>query len=518
MKTWLLILSATAASTVHAAGSDPILRIAAGQVRGLRLQRGGAVFKGIPYAGPPVGDLRWRAPMPAQPWTGVRDATKFGAVCAQNPGIIPDAARISSEDCLFLNVWIPEWPTKGRKPVMVWIPGGGNFGGAGSERVYDGESLARRGVVLVSLNYRLGVFGFFAHPELTRESEHHTSGNQGILDQIAALQWVRDNIATFDGDPNNVTIFGESAGSLNLSVLLTSPLSKGLFRRAIGESGAVILNGDPQPLSEAEKRGQDLVARWKLPAAATLRTFRALSTAEILKAEPDYFVGANIPPNLGIVVDGYVFPRIPAAVFAAGQEHPVPLLLGSNSLEFTPGTRPPADLVKAMEAAYGPMADRARTLYVGDDPLYGSPVSQWATDTSFRCATVAQLSWHAAAGNPAFEYEFARVLPGRAQFAHSSELAYVFGTLGLVGATRGVGPPADATELDREISEEMQQYWTNFAKTGNPNGGTLPRWPRFDVSGRRYLQFTDARPVAKEGLRRPWCDLFIENVRRTMPK
>jgi para-nitrobenzyl esterase len=417
-----------------------------------------------------------------------------------------------------LNVWTTEWPVKGRKPVMVWIPGGGNFAGAGSERVYDGESLARRGVVLVSLNYRVGVFGFFAHPELTRESLHRASGNQGILDQIAALRWVKANIAEFGGDPNNVTIFGESAGSLNVSVLMTSPLSKGLFRRAVGESGAVILNGDPQTLSEAEKRGEISVARWRLSTQATLKNFRGLSTTEIVKAEPDYFVGTNLPPNLGIVIDGYVFPRTPAEVFAAGEEHRVPLLLGSNSREFIPGTRPPADLVKAIEASYGPVADRARIMYAGDDPLYGTPANQWATDTSFRCAAVTQLSWHADAGNPAFEYEFARVLPGRELWGHSSELAYVFGTLGLVGVTRGVGPPAPATDIDTQISEAMQEYWTNFAKTGDPNGGTLPRWFRFDVSGRRYLQFTDAGPVPKEGLRRPWCDLFIENVRRTMAK
>jgi para-nitrobenzyl esterase len=212
------------------AASGPIVTVSGGQVQGATLEGGGAVFKGIPFAQPPVGELRWRKPMPVERWAGVRDATEFGAQCAQKPGLVPnilvrsgDGAEIAKEDCLFLNVWMPEWPSKSRKPVMVWIAGGGNYGGAGSGAVYRGETLARRGVVLVSLNYRLGPFGFFSHPQLTRESPNHASGNQGILDQIAALKWVRDNVAEFGGDASNVTIFGESAGSLDVSVLMTSP-------------------------------------------------------------------------------------------------------------------------------------------------------------------------------------------------------------------------------------------------------------------------------------------------------
>jgi para-nitrobenzyl esterase len=224
-----------------AAGSGPIVAVTGGRVQGATLEKGGAVFKGMPFAQPPVGELRWREPMPVKPWAGAHDATEFGAPCAQTPQLQPALAKVSKEDCLFLNVWTPEWPSRSRKPVMVWIPGGGNFAGASSLSVFDGESLAGRGVVLVSLNYRLGVFGFFAHPQLTRESPHHASGNQGILDQIAALKWVRDNIARFGGDPSNVTIFGESAGSLDVSVLMTSPLSKGLFRQVIGESGPLCL-------------------------------------------------------------------------------------------------------------------------------------------------------------------------------------------------------------------------------------------------------------------------------------
>jgi para-nitrobenzyl esterase len=508
-----------AAIALSAADSGPIVNVTGGQIRGALFDKGGAVFKGIPYAQPPVGDLRWREPMPVTPWTGVRDTTAFGAPCAQNPNsFMPGLGAMSREDCLFLNVWTPEWPSRSRKPVMVWIPGGGNFIGASSEAVYDSGSLARRGVVLVTFNYRLGSFGFFSHPALTRESPHHASGNQGILDQVAALKWVRDNIGRIGGDPNNVTIFGESAGSLDVSVLMTSPLSKGLFKRVIGESGAVILVGDPLTLLQAEKRGQTFAARWKVPAGASVKDLRAVSATDILEAEPNFIV--TPPPNLGVVVDGYVFPKKPAEVFAAGQQHRVALLLGSNARERIPGTNSPTDLKKAIDEAFGPIAGRGQTLYVGGaDSVYGTPADQWATDTSFRCSAVAQLVWHAAADNPAFEYEFARVPTGReaAGATHASELPFVFGTLekGMFGGRPGA-PPILPTAVDTQVSEVMQQYWTNFAKTGNPNGGQLPAWPKFDVSSRPYIQFTDAGPVVKEGLRRPFCDLFIENVKRLM--
>jgi para-nitrobenzyl esterase len=505
------------AAVLSATDSGPVVRVTGGKVRGAMLEKGAAVFKGIPYAQPPVGELRWREPIPVKAWTGVREVTAFGPVCAQRPGIIPNAAEISREDCLYLNVWTSEWPSGSRRPVMIWIPGGGNSAGGSSSEGYDGEPLAKRGIVLVTINYRLGSFGFFAHPALTNESPHHASGNQGILDQIAALKWVRDNIAGFGGDPNNVTIFGESAGSLDVSVLMTSPLAKGLFRRVIGESGAVILVGDPLTLRQAEQRGVEFAARWKLPPSAPVQDLRAVPAATILAAEPNY--NATPPPNLGITVDGYVFPKPPEQVFASGQEHRVALLLGSNSREQVPGSLAPQDLAKAIEQAYGPLAPKAQALYVGTpDPLYGTPVQQWATDTSFRCSAVVQLMWHAAAGNASFEYEFARFPPGRETLGatHASELAHVFGTVKL--NFFGVGPPAKATAVDSQISDVMQQYWTNFAKTGDPNGGSLPRWPEFDSSARAYVQFTDAGPVPKEGLRRPFCDLFIENAKRLMPK
>ena len=526
MKTFVVICMAFAAIPASAADSGPIVRITGGQVRGLTLEKGGAVFRGIPYAAPPVGDLRWREPMPVKPWTGVREATAFGPLCAQVQSLSPNAAhitgaQISKEDCLYLNVWTPEWRGKVKRPVMVYIHGGGNLGGGSSEATYDGENLAGHGVVLVSLCYRVGPFGFFSHPALTRESPHGASGNQGILDQIAALKWVRGNAANFGGDANNVTIFGESAGSLDVSVLMTSPLSQGLFRRVIAQSGSVVELGDPLTLRQAEKRGEIWAANWKVPSGASVGDLRAVSAADILRAEPDHSATfSRTFPNAGITVDGYVFHQTPAEVFAKGREQHVALLHGSNSRDRFPPVPPPKDLKRAIEEAYGPIAGRAQELYVGGvDPVYGAPANQWAGDTSFRCPAVEQLAWHAAAGNPAYQYEFARVSPGREAYGaiHAAELPYVFGNLDRPLVIPGL-PPQVANSVDAQVSAAMQQYWTNFAKTGDPNGGQLPVWPKFDTSSRAYIQFLDTGPVAKEGLRRPYCDLFMENVERLMAK
>ena len=497
------------------AATDPSVTVTGGRVQGVALEKGGAAFKGLPFAQPPVGALRWRELMQVKPWAGMRDATAFGAPCSQSPQFIRVPGVVSKEDCLYLNVWTPEWPIRSKLPVMVWIPGGGNYFGSGTSPTFDGESLARHGVVLVTINYRLGDLGFFSHPKLTRESPHHASGNQAILDQIAALKWVRDNIAKFGGDARNVTIFGESAGSLDVSVLMATPLSKGLFKRVIGESGSVVGLGAPFAMAQAEKVGETAVTRWGLAANATLSDMRAVPADAIVKADPNF---PQTHPDLGVTVDGYVFPRDPAAVFAAGKEHRVALLHGNNARERVPNTTPPEDLKKAIDAAYGPLAERGLTLYSSapTDASYGTPADQWADDTSFRCPAVAQLLSHVAAGNVAYAYEFARVPAGREPVGatHASELAYVFGTLDH-GFVAVVGPqPSGFSEVDRQVSATIQTYWTNFAKTGNPNGGALPTWPKFDRATRAYVQFTDAGPVTKSDLRRPFCDLFIDNLKR----
>jgi len=501
-----LALLWAAATAAHAADSGPDVQVTGGTIRGSLASYGGAVFKGIPFAQPPTGELRWREPAPVKAWNGARDATAFGAPCMQG-------APNTSEDCLYLNIWTPEWPAKTRRAVMVWFHGGGNFAGAASDPIFDGESLARHGVLLVAAQYRLGVFGFFAHPELTRESPHRVSGNYGLLDQIAALRWVRDNITKFGGDPGNVTIFGESAGSLDVNVLMASPLSSGLFRRVIGESGPVV---NPPPLAEAERKGEDLAHRLTAPSQPGLKGLRALSSAELQKATGQglSFLG----PMLGVVVDGWVFPESPMQAFAHGKEHHVGLLLGSNARELQRPFFPMSGtLVQAITDQYGPLADRAVALYgldSGSEPQpdlqLGTTMAQWATDSQFRCGTVAELVWHTTAGNPGYQFQFARAVPGReaAGAAHGSEVPYVFGNLGRAANS----PKYDA--IDQQVSEAMQTYWTNFAKTGDPNGGGLPAWPKFDSAKRSYLEFTGAGPVVREALRRQVCDLFTENLKR----
>jgi len=488
----------------------PIATVNAGQLRGGLTYDGEAVFKGIPFAQPPVGTLRWREPIPVKAWTGVRDATVFGQACYQSGHL----NAVSSEDCLQLNIWTPAWPMKSPVPVMVWFHGGGNIAGSAIEPLFNGESLARHGVILVSANYRLGVFGFFAHPDLTKESVHHSSGNYALLDQIMALRWVQENIAKFGGDPGNVTIFGESAGSMDVNTLVTMPMSKGLFARAIAESGAA---GDAQPLAEAEKKGEALAARLNTTGDGTLAKLRAAASEDIVKASATS-QGPGGGGMLGINVDGWVLPESPSKAFAAGHENKVSLLFGNNSQELQKPFGPmSADLRATIIKQFGPLADLALAAYGLNgavdpvpDPEYGTVGAQWATDSTFRCATVQELSWHTAAGNTAYEYQFSLSVHGKESegASHASEIPFVFGTLPVWQQMRNY----DLS--DRQYAPLIQQYWVNFAKTGDPNGGSLVKWPKFDPVARGYLDFLDAGPVAKEGLRRPVCDLYIENQKR----
>lgn len=520
----LLFLLLTTPALGAAGAPQLVVTVTGGQLRGTLLSPKGAVFKGVPYAQPPVGALRWREPAPVQPWTGVRDAGAYGPPCAQNPYFIHDAKETSREDCLYLNVWTPVWPRPSAKlAVMVWIPGGGNFAGAAAPEA-PGDQLIRKGVILVTFNYRLGLFGFFSHPELTKASPHHASGNQAFLDQIAALHWVQNNIAKFGGDPGNVTIFGESAGSFNVSALMTSPLIRGLFRRAIGESGAVVIAaGDPTSLFDAEKRDLALAATWIPGGNTSLAALRALPTTAILAKEPNLL--AEPLPSLGLIVDGYVFSESPAAAFAAGREQPVELLHGSLAHEWRPGLDPPADLNHAIDAAYpAAIAPRVRTLYraAPTDSLYGTPAQQWLEDISFRCPSEEQLLWHVAAGNRAYEYQFDRLPPGFPQGAnsHFQEVQYVFGLPKQGPARRWPPPSGQNTEqapltfeaIDYSLSTAIQEYWTNFAKTGDPNGGAkLPHWPAFDSASRSFLEFTNAGPLVRRNLRGNFCELWMES-------
>jgi len=491
----------------------PIAAVHTGQLRGSLTYDGEAVFKNIPFAEPPVGNLRWHEPVPSEDWTGVRDAGIFGPACFQ----VGHLNATSSEDCLQLNIWTPTWPMKSPVPVMVWFHGGGNIAGSAIEPLFNGESLARHGVILVSANYRLGVLGFFAHPELTKESPHHSSGNYGLLDQIMALRWVHENIAAFGGDPENVTIFGESAGSMDVNTLLTVPISKGLFARAIAESGAA---GDAQSLSEAEKRGEALAAKLNISGDGILAKLRAVSSEDLAKASAQGPLSGG--GMLGINVDGWVLPESPSKAFADGHESKVSLLFGNNSQELQKPFGPMSDdLRTTISKHFGTLADRALTVYglngatdPQPDPEFGTVGAQWATDSTFRCATVQELSWHTAAGNTAFEYQFSRTVHGKESEGapHAAEIPFVFGTLPVWQEMRHYNLS------DRQYAPLLQEYWVNFAKTGDPNGDGLVKWPKYDPEARAYLDFMDTGPVAKEGLRRQFCDLYAENQKRVLPR
>jgi para-nitrobenzyl esterase len=496
------LLLATAAVRVQAQASAEqtatlTVTTTAGQLRGIARTGGGAQFLGIPYAEPPVGDLRWREPVPAKPWRGVRDAVRYGQPCAQP--VLGDwnkiDAQFGGEDCLYLNVVTPQWPPQQLLPVMFWIHGGANIGGSGGGSLYNDGTLANHGVVTVTINYRLGVFGFFAHPELTRESPHHASGNYGLMDQILALHWVVDNIAKFGGDPHNITVFGQSAGAVDTGMLMTSPLAIGLFQKAIPESGAPFWP-PTMTLAEAEKYGVGSIAALNLPAGqegiAAARKIGASELMEKLGHRASQF------PLLGPDLDGWVLRQRPDAVFAAGQEAKIPLLIGTTSREFGDSMPPEqvlkmidreaGDLAPKVKAAYGLTPDAQGKINPPVDPLYGTAAQQWTADTEFHCPISSEALWHSAAGNPTYEYELDHAIPGQeAQGAvHSSDLPYVWGYFPKQGNIAGA-----FGAVDTKLADLIETYWTNFARTGNPNGAGVPVWPDLKMA-ETYMQFTES--------------------------
>ena len=485
----------------------PVAAVTGGSISGQLLPHGGAVFRGIPFAQPPVGALRWREPLPVVPWDGVRDAVASGPPAAQASfGWNERAAAESREDCLYLDVWTPTALAPASNPVMVWIHGGGNVAGAGGfDPVYDGASLLAHGVVLVVVEYRLGIFGFLAHPELTRESPRHASGNYALLDQLAALRWVQGNIARFGGDPGRVTIFGQSAGGTDVIALMASPLSRGLFQRAIAESGP--LGGESsQSLADAELAGAKAAAKLNAPAEGGLPFLRSLPVADLLKATIGFHP---------FTVDGWVFPVSPLVAWSTGKEQPVPLIVGSNAIEFASGGSLD-DMRKAISTIFKADAPKALALYGLDgppaaaDPLYGNAQDQWGSDL-FRCPGIVQGEWHGASGHPVWEYQFDRAIPPHPHVAHSGEIPYVFGNFHLTTGNLA----GDYQEADRKLSGAVQAYWTNFARTGNPNAAGLPDWPEYDGRVRNYLEFTAAGTVAlAQNQRGPFADLFRDLLRR----
>ncbi len=431
-------------------------------------------FKGIPYAAPPVGDLRWKPPQPPASWSGVRQATGYPARCMQAPiysdMIFHDSG--SSEDCLYLNLWMPAGQTPSRLPVMVWIYGGGFAAGATSEPRQDGGNLSKKGVLVVSMNYRLGIFGFFSHPDLARESGHGASGNYGLLDQVAALNWVHDNIAVFGGDPDNVTIFGESAGSFSVSALMASPLARGLFRRAIGESGAFFSDTlRLRTLAESEKEDGEF-AKSSL-GTDSLEALRAVPADKILQV-----VAKGAPVRFVPNIDGYFLPESVAAIFAAGKQARVPLLAGWNADEQTYRSilgrdEPTAQsFLTHLRSLYGDRAEAVLKLYPGTTP---DQVKRSAQDlASDRFIAFGAWKWMEAhlktGGAPVYRYRFEQVLPSPVDAApHASEIEFVFQVL---SARKLPWRPADRT-----ASGLMGSYWSNFAKYGDPNGEDLPPWP-----------------------------------------
>ena len=496
---------------LHAQDDSYVVRTKAGLVRGVARSNGGARFAGIPYAEPPVGPLRWRAPVPKKTWSGIRDASTFGASCAQP--ILSGAwnrfdAENGQEDCLYLNVTTPVWPVAKPLPVMFWMHGGANEGGSGSGALYNNGTLTARGILLVTINYRLGVFGFLALPALTRESPHRASGNYGLMDQILALHWVRDNIARFGGDPNNITVFGQSAGANDLGMLMTSPLARGLFQKAIAESGSPFFPTLP-PLADAERQGEKIAVALNAPAgAAGVDAMRQIPARDLLAKLGS--LPSQWPNGIRPDVDGWVIPRLPLEVFVSGQQAAIPLLLGVTTRELgspespdvlrTQITNAAGDLAPGVLALYGLAGDGQGTT----DPLYGSVAVQWSADSMYHCPADAEALWQTAAHQPAYEYEFDYAIPGQDSAIHSAELPYVFGYFPKAGNIAG-----KFTSIDTGLADLVESYWTNFAKTGDPNSPGLPPWPEFDAAERYLIFAQDGHAVVSNGpLRGPQCELL----------
>jgi len=479
------VLAAAAAMTGNRPAMNDPVKTNAGLIAGTSgTTTDTRVFKGIPFAAPPVGDLRWRPPQPPAQWTGVRRAGKFGDVCVQPKGVgrlnvsvdLPDSPP-ASEDCLYLNVWTAARSASERRPVMVWIFGGAYTESAGSSPHNDGEALARQGVVVVTFNYRLGPFGFFSHPELTKESGHDASGNQALMDAMAALLWVQTNIAGFGGDPRNVTIFGESAGAAMAAGLVGSPRAGGLFRRAISESGAWM--GLGMAAMRTRQQAEQPAGRRGAPAPplTALAELRAKSADEIART----FSGA------GMIVDGWVIPEDESLTLAQGRQQPVDVLVGSNKDEGTfAGNTTAAVWSGRVRQRWGDLADDYLKLY----PAGSDEEATRSAQTAFRD----EMAWHmrlyaslqSKRAKSAYWYFFTHEPPyapnaRNLKATHTVEIPYVFNNLRAPRVFPDASSPelASASASERALAERVSSYWVNFARTGDPNGKGLPRWPAF---------------------------------------
>lgn len=468
------------------------LRITTGLVTGV-LEKGSIhAFKGIPYVAPPVGDLRWQPPHAPTTWEGIYSAIDFSSACMQSPPPKGSFYQIEfyqeqepmSEDCLYLNVWTRADSNKELRPVMMWIHGGAFSQGSGSMPTFNGEAFAKNGVVLVTINYRLGIFGLLAHPELTNESEHNSSGNYGLLDQVAALKWIQKNIETFGGNPNNVTVFGQSSGAGNINKLMASPMTEGLFHRAILQSGSAYTFGKTQTLQQAEQNGKKVTEQFEVSSVEELRSWPASKLLE----KTDQF---SFSPN----IDGGFLPDEVYTIFEKGEQHKIPILAGSNADEGNTlfGPKLDAKIFKNLiQQNYGEDAKYFLRLYPHqtDQEARNSFNKGWRDEMAWGAHTLAQIHTEKS-GIQAWLYYFSKVPPGRNSQRygafHSAEIAYVFNTLDAVDRPW--------TKQDRELADRIISYWVNFAFNGNPNNRELPNWPNYNPKSRKVLELdSDIKP------------------------
>ena len=483
-------------------------------------------YLGVPYAAPPVGNLRWRPPQPVVAWQGVRAADRFAAACMQPPTPTTNPAWnrglvVTSEDCLYLNVWTPAASASEKLPVMVWIHGGGLITGSTAEPLYDGNAIAKRGVVVVSLNYRLHVFGWLAHPELTRESEHHSSGNYGALDQLAAIRWVKDNIAHFGGDPNRITLWGESGGCRAIGFLLASPLTRGLVQGAIAQSHVPF--GRMTTLAEAEAIGTKFC---ESAAKGSLAAVRSMPAQELVEK-----YAAAVPGSATAVVDGWFLPQDLHTVYSQGRQNDVPLLTGATNDEGGTingsGLAGPGGVAKTLAGytdwvrrAFGSRADAVLKLY----PAANDAQARKASHDLYRDINYTDhRTWarlQAATGKaPTYLYVFSQVPPhpsgngnnpiAEAGAIHFSDVIYSFDNLRMQDRLW--------TAADRKAADTLAAYWVNFARSGNPNGAGLPEWPAYNAKDESWLNIAGTARVEK--LNGPGMDIIaaIEEELRTAP-
>lgn len=487
---WMVAsLSAAAmplAAQAQAGSVAEVVDTAAGPVRGVPRDASGVLaFKGIAYAAAPVGPLRWHGPEPVQPWSETRDATAFGKRCLSALPNDPEPGPPRSEDCLYLNLWTAAQAPGEKRPVMVWIHGGGFQFGSGSAPSFNGTGLAGKGAIVVTFNYRVGVLGYMAHPELDLEG---ASGNYGLLDQLAALQWVKANIARFGGDPGNVTLFGESAGAHAVGLLMTSPLAQGLFHKAIGESGAFWdgKNGPMEGYDESRARGAAFARKLGATSVAQLR---AIPAEKLNAAAPWDFTMNPMVTTFSPNVDRYVLPDFPSTRYARGEFMKIPLLAGWNAVEEYPfgAFALPHDNARQFRDAAARMFGQdwlAQFLDLYPARTDGEAAMSAAAlngDITISEQTWRWLEYQRSAGVPVFGYHFSYTSPYIPIASHITEIPFVFGTLTPQFIIHTQLPPAAA---DRDLAATMMAYWVNFATRGNPNGAGLPIWPAYGKDGR----------------------------------